>query len=377
MTRSLIEQWLPAPTIGAESLRESAASSALPPTKYLHVWWARRPLTASRAAVVASLLPAWPTAAEAASDPAAEAVLAGLKSEFPRGEGEYHAWFLWSMGITGDPVAGRRAIQRAVADGTKTRTNVYGYPRAFTVSPEAETVKRIHRLAALRADLSGSPIVLDPFAGGGSIPFEAARYGCTAIAGELNPVATAILEGTVALPRELGPDFADELNRRGRRWADRVRRRLDAFFPLVELDERLAYIWAHTVPCPTTGQPTPLAPDFWLARGNSGREVAVRLEVDQSSGHYTVEIVEGKEAATFGRRVTYKDGTATSIWTGETFSGEYIRARAAEGRVGAMLLAVSVTRPGSWLVSGLPGRSPTSSPTSRSLPAKKQRGAWR
>jgi adenine-specific DNA methylase len=61
MTRPLIEQWLPAATIGAESIRERGASSALPPINFLHVWWARRPLTASRAAVLSSLLPAWPS----------------------------------------------------------------------------------------------------------------------------------------------------------------------------------------------------------------------------------------------------------------------------------------------------------------------------
>ena len=32
--------------------------TALPPSYYLHVWWARRPLVAARAAILASLLPA-------------------------------------------------------------------------------------------------------------------------------------------------------------------------------------------------------------------------------------------------------------------------------------------------------------------------------
>src|SRR5437660_1536812 len=54
----LIEQWLPIADIGAECMRERGASSALPPLYFLHVWWARRPLTPSRAAVLASLLPA-------------------------------------------------------------------------------------------------------------------------------------------------------------------------------------------------------------------------------------------------------------------------------------------------------------------------------
>ena len=57
--KRLIEEWLPIKEIGVESRRERAASSALPPLYYLHVWWARRPLTASRAAILGSLLPAW------------------------------------------------------------------------------------------------------------------------------------------------------------------------------------------------------------------------------------------------------------------------------------------------------------------------------
>lgn len=54
----LIEAGFPCHQVGAETRRERGASSALPPLYYLHVWWARRPLTPSRAAVLGSLLPA-------------------------------------------------------------------------------------------------------------------------------------------------------------------------------------------------------------------------------------------------------------------------------------------------------------------------------
>ncbi len=57
MTTRLIEHWLPINEISIESIRERAAASALPPINWLHVWWARRPLTASRAAVLSSLVP--------------------------------------------------------------------------------------------------------------------------------------------------------------------------------------------------------------------------------------------------------------------------------------------------------------------------------
>src|SRR5215469_5664191 len=116
MTRPLIEQWLPAATIGAESLRDGSAAKK-PPVNRLHVWWARRPLTASRAAILASLLPAWPTEAEASQDTETARVLAGLQAEFPGDEKEYHEWYLRSLGILGDPVSAREEIRNAVAAG--------------------------------------------------------------------------------------------------------------------------------------------------------------------------------------------------------------------------------------------------------------------
>ena len=54
----LIERWLPIAEIGIESLRERTPMTPFPAPNRLHVWWARRPLVASRAAILASLLPA-------------------------------------------------------------------------------------------------------------------------------------------------------------------------------------------------------------------------------------------------------------------------------------------------------------------------------
>jgi adenine-specific DNA methylase len=345
VTQSLIEQWFPAATVGAESLRDASAAKK-PPTSQLHVWWARRPLTASRAAVVASLLPAWPSDEEAASNEQASDLLASLEEEF-KSEADYREWFVRSLGILGDPVAGRARIAAAKQLGVKLPDNGYGYKRAFTVSPSEETINRIRRLASLRADVASPPTVLDPFAGGGSIPFEAARYGCATTANELNPVAAAILEATVSLPATLGSGFAKLIESWGRRWGERVEERLTAFFPHAEEGEViLGYVWAHTVPCPTTGRPTPLAPDFWLSRGN-GDDAAISLDIDRQVGTVRCAVVRGPGATEAGGRSTYKDGTGTSIWTDETFGGEYIRDQAVAGGLGQLLLAVSTTRPAS------------------------------
>ena len=72
--------------------------------------------------------------------------------------------------------------------------------------------------------------VLDPFAGGGAIPFEAARLGFDTIANELNPVAVAILNGTVELPASLGVAFSDVIEH-GEGDGRRELRKARALFP--------------------------------------------------------------------------------------------------------------------------------------------------
>ena len=101
----LIERWLPIAELSEESVRERRSMTALPPTYYLHVWWARRPLVASRAAVLASLLPA---------DADREKVL--------------HI-----LGIHGDPVAAKRRIDAAKRSKRNLGPNPYGYKRAFLI----------------------------------------------------------------------------------------------------------------------------------------------------------------------------------------------------------------------------------------------------
>ncbi len=91
MTRRLIESWLPIAELGEESSRERRSMTALPPTYYLHVWWARRPLVASRAAIMASILP----------------------------EDADRKMFMQAMGVHGDPVTAKDAIEKARRTGIR------------------------------------------------------------------------------------------------------------------------------------------------------------------------------------------------------------------------------------------------------------------
>jgi len=331
---TLIESWLPFAAIGAESQRERGASSALPPLYFLHVWWARRPLTVSRAAILASLLPPW-----SADWPAP------LHAKFPTEEA-YRAWFIRFLGILGDPVAGRKLIQWANQRGIQLQEHPYGgAPRAFTVNPAPEDLETMLDLLELTwgtRDLT----VMDPMAGGGSIPFEALRYGFTTLANELNPVASIILKATLDYPARFGPSLADDIRKWGTVWAKRVEEQLADFFPRQPGESIFAYLWARTVACPATGKPVPLSPNWWLSRGDN--PVAVRLRTDPTWNETRFEIVRGKAIDFDPDEGTVSRGVGRSPWTGEAIDGDYIKQEAQAGRMGQILYAVAVKRPGGF-----------------------------
>jgi putative DNA methylase len=299
-------------------------------------------------------------------------------AEFPGGESEYHAWFMSAIGILGDPVEGRRRINAAKITGERLADGGYGYVRAFTRSPDRATIARIARVASFGHPDSYNPIVLDPFAGGGSIPLESARLGFTTIANELNPVAVAVLNATVSLPSKFGPEFSEVIRKWGDKWAARVRTRLEPYFPMDQQDGSIiAFIWAHTVPCPTTGFDTPLAPDYWLSKGAANGDIAVRVVPDFSTGKISFEVIQGKDVAEYGERSTYKRGTGTSVWTGETFSGEYIRSQAAAGRLGSTVLAVALKRPADRVKSfRAPSQDDLNALEAASVRVASQRSLW-
>src|SRR2546426_6511746 len=99
--RVLIEDWLPIEELGIESRRENSTGLHPPPNR-LHVWWARRPLTLSRAAVLASLLP----------------------NDFPQDK------FLGLMGILGNPIAEKKRMDDAHRRGIKLAEG-FSHKRAF------------------------------------------------------------------------------------------------------------------------------------------------------------------------------------------------------------------------------------------------------
>lgn len=329
--RVLIEDWLPVAAIGAESQRERGASSALPPLYFLHVWWARRPLTTSRAAILGSVLPAW-----------SEEWPDELRDRF-EDEEDYRRWFVRLCGILGDPVAGRERILWAKRNGIKLDGNPYGHSRAFTVSPDPADLELMRSLLEAtwgRRDLR----VGDPMAGGGSIPFEARRYGFPTYANELNPVAAMILYATLDYPFRFGASLAEALRKYGGEVARRMEEHLARFYPRKRGESIHAYVWARTVACPTTGKPVPLSPNWWLRQG--AKPVAVRLIADPDEESCRFKILEGDAArAANPSEGTVRRGVGRSPWTGDPIPDDYIKAEAQAGRMGQQLYAVVVKTP--------------------------------
>ncbi len=336
--RTLIEDWFPIETIGCESMRERGASSALPPLYFLHVWWARRPLTASRAALLASLMPSW-------NDDVARF---GRERGCFLSEVEYRDWFVRLSGIHGDPVTARAKLQLAGEAGHRI-PNPYTHDRAFTVAVPPEMLKDFEDLLE-QSNGHRNRTVLDPFSGGGSIPFEALRYGFDTHATELNPVACTILRGTLDYPFAFGPALTNDLRKYGRVLCQSVQELLRPHFSHVADEAKavgVAYIWARTVRCPYTGEPIPLAPNWWLSRsGSTGIAVRPVFDADSETARFEIVEIDGTAAGGFDPgEGTLARGAARSPWANDQSVGsEYIKTEAQEGRMGSQLYCVAVKR---------------------------------
>jgi len=208
--------------------------------KSVHLWWARRPLAACRALLLALLLP----------DPCDEACPASFKR------------------------SAREALQGFYTAGSSDsdlRKKLLDFVGNFSTweSSRNRVYLEISRKLVRAAHPYDPPTIVDPFAGGGSIPFEAMRLGCSAFASDLNPVAAltlkVLLETAPALQEkdfELLAEIAAEVSAR-------ASTELSRFYP-TRPDHSLpiAYLWARTVVCesPSCGAEIPLVRSWWLAK---------------------------------------------------------------------------------------------------------------
>ena len=189
----------------------------------------------------------------------------------------------------------------------------------------------------------GDVICLDPTAGGGSIPFEAARLRVQAIANDLNPVAAFIMWATINWPARHGSALFAEFERLA---ADFIERREDALQPYYPPEAQTNavstnYLWARTVTCPYCDGLVPLSPNWRLAPSGTG----VRLRPEIAGGPGTkgracsFVIVESADEQSEGT-VARGDGTCPFPDCGRVIDGDEIKAQAQAGRMGEQLYAV-------------------------------------
>ena len=331
--RVLIENWLPVTELGIESQRERGAASALPPLSFLHVWWARRPLVASAAVVLTGLLPSWTPELGASFAEHSEI----------EDENSYRRWVLRMVGIWGDPIAGKKLIEAANATGSRLVGNGYGYKQAFRNPVSSEDIDLLHKV--LIRTWGSLPLVADPTAGGGSIPFTAARLGLPVFANDLNGVAASVLKAGVEITARNGSSLTPKLKKWGLVLVERVERELKPFFPLHPGENVIAYIWANAVASPRTGNLIPLLTNKWLRKG-SEKEVAVRLVTEIDGAILAVPQFE----LLFARHVDVADASSGTLVRGDGISpydnlivdGDYIKAEAQAGRMTQILYAVSI-----------------------------------
>lgn len=255
--KRLAEVDFPIAEVSRHAAREKSIRHGHPST--LHLWWARRPLASCRAVLLALLWPdpCDPLCPQAFKDEA-RTLLPQVAACHP--------------GTTDGDL--RKALLRFIADFA----NWDNAARSIYLDVSRALVKVAHG--------DEPPLVVDPFAGGGSIPMEALRVGCEAFASDLNPVACLILKVMLEdIPRH-GPKLAEELRRAGAEIKRQAEKELADLYPKdPDGATPIAYLWARTVRCeaPNCGAEIPLVRSLWLCKKASRRR-ALRHRVVRPTG---------------------------------------------------------------------------------------------
>ena len=336
--RRLIEDYIPIKEISAESAREKSIRKGHIST--LHLWWARRPLVAARAAVLASLLAAPETYQK-------RTCLKKLMVDLCQ----------WG--------AGQETIDKAkkkILEAQRDRLNLPADTPLDEIPP---------------------PKVLDMFAGGGAIPLEALRLGCETYAVELNPVAHIIELCTLVYPQKYGEKLADEVEKWGDWVIENVRREIGDLYPRIKVGEitteqheqlelkiknselkksedtfavinaslltPVAYLWTRTVKCPNPecGADVPLVRQTWLCK-KKNKYVALKVIPNYQTKKVEFEVVEAtkEKDLDFNPSSGSSRGNSTCRHCGTNVNVKYVKQEGVANRINQQLMAIVCTTPG-------------------------------
>ncbi len=366
--RRLIEDYLPIEAISKEASREKSVRKGHIST--LHLWWARRPLVACRAAVYGALVPASRFRPANGPEEKRDSLTRANAAKFVERLCQYPG------------------MPQAIAEAQKHILEAHA-ERLSTEAGKAVTVEDIVEGRAPR------PKLLDMFAGGGAIPLEALRLGCEAYALDLNPVAHIIELCTLVYPQKYGkPDasargmtgpknakgettwggLAEEVRYWGKWVFERVRAEIGDLYPLIPDPKSkgtkplrqadmwqskedvppgylvpVAYLWTRTVRCknPTCGATVPLVKQTWLCK-KKGQYVAVKIVAPKGKKDVRFEVVEStsERGLDFDPAAGSKGGNATCAFCGTVADSDYVKAEGSAKRMAHELMAVACVKPG-------------------------------
>ena len=334
--RRLIEDFIPIKEISAESAREKSIRKGHIST--LHLWWARRPLVASRAAVFASLV-------------------AAPENHQKRTAYKKQMIDLCQWKASEDVIARAR---RSILEAQRTRLGL----------PETTPLSEVP-----------PPKVLDMFAGGGAIPLEALRLGCETYAVDLNPVAHIIELCTLVYPQKYGKKLADEVEKWGNWVIEKVRAEIGDLYPNIKVGESLiqtneqlelglpqqsskpkqlglsyqqeltpvAYLWTRTVKCPNPAcrADVPLVRQTWLCK-KAKKYVALKVIPNFQTMRVDFRVVEAatEKELGFDPSLGSSRGNSTCRHCGTTFKNDHVKTEGKAGRIGQQLMAIVCTTAG-------------------------------
>lgn len=302
--KRLIEVDLPIKRISEHARREKSIRHGHIST--LHIWWARRPLAACRAVLCASLWPdpADPLCPESFRLAARQCVTKWANENLKLLGTESYERFIE---LRNDPAR--------LHDDKELRYALLDFIADFanwdnsTVEEFLETSRALTKAAhdALSSSRETNTLVVDPFAGGGSIPLEALRVGADAFASDLNPIPVLLNKVVLEYIPKYGERLADQFQRTSAAIRAEAEKELATFYEVDVAEPKTAFfLWFKTVlsEAPDTGKvpiEIPLLRSLWLSKAK-GRNLALRW-VRDSSG----------KVATHIKEVTYADGNKLRI----------------------------------------------------------------
>lgn len=360
--KRLIEVDLPIKRISANARREKNTLSAL------HIWWARRPLAACRAVICAAL---WPDPAdplcpqsfrEAAEKEIRGFAKSAVRDKVVAGICDGESWKRYGEVAKLDRPMDLATVPptRSRSEGTKKdgkltdleklRGYLLDFIGDFAAAEAAEndaflSVAR-HLTQAAHQALTGThglrPLVVDPFSGGGSIPFEALRVGAEAFASDLNPIAVLINKVVLEYAPRQGQELASKLRQWGCHLTSEARESCAAFYPPHEDGAiPLAYLWARTVRCegPGCGVEIPVLRSLWIDRSRT-TTYAYRL-IPGTKKELRVEILKDPRQQDVGQG-TSRRSSVTCPLCGYTNPRTRVETQANASGLGQRLMAVVV-----------------------------------